>query len=82
LPLSTLFRIRNSVDNGRQYKTKWITRACAKMGIRLLFAKPYSPESTGKAEVFNRTVRSFLQEAVLEKPQTLEQLNKLFWVWL
>lgn len=69
-------------DNGRQYKTKWMTRACAKMGIRLLFAKPYSPESTGKVEVFNRTARSFLQEAVLEKPQTLEQLNKLFWVWL
>jgi transposase InsO family protein len=69
-------------DNGSQYKTKWMTRACAKMGIRLLFAKPYSPESTGKVEAFNRTVKSFLQEAVLEKPQTLEQLNKLFWVWL
>lgn len=69
-------------DNGRQYKTKWMNRACAKLGIRLLFAKPYSPESTGKVEVFNRTVRSFLREAVLEKPQTLDQLNKLFWVWL
>lgn len=69
-------------DNGRQYKTKWMTRACAKLGIRLLFAKPYSPESTGKVEAFNRTVKSFLREAVLEKPQTLDQLNKLFWVWL
>jgi transposase InsO family protein len=69
-------------DNGRQYKTKWMNRACAKLGIRLLFAKPYSPESTGKVEAFNRTVKSFLREAVLEKPQTLDQLNKLFWVWL
>lgn len=34
-------------DNGSQYKTKWMNRACAKMGIRLLFAKPYSPEATG-----------------------------------
>lgn len=59
-----------------------MNRACAKMGIRLLFAKPYSPESTGKVEIFNRTVKSFLREAVLEKPQTLDQLNKLFWVWL
>ena len=69
-------------DNGSQYRTKWMNRACAKMGIRLLFAKPYSPESTGKVEVFNRTVKSFLREAVLEKPQTLDELNKLFWVWL
>lgn len=34
-------------DNGKQYRTKWMTRACSKLGIRLLFAKPYSPESTG-----------------------------------
>jgi putative transposase len=69
-------------DNGSQYKTKWMNRACAKMGIRLLFAKPYSPEATGKVERFNRVVDSFLQEAALEKPQTLDQLNRLFWVWL
>lgn len=69
-------------DNGCQYRTKWMTRACSKMGIRLLFAKPYSPESTGKVERFNRVVDSFLNEAILEKPQTLDKLNQLFWVWL
>lgn len=69
-------------DNGSQYRTKWMNRACAKMGIRLLFAKPYSPEATGKPERFNRIVDSFLAEAVLEKPQTLEKLNQLFAVWL
>ncbi|ABZ84020.1 transposase, putative [Heliomicrobium modesticaldum Ice1] len=69
-------------DNGKQYRTKWMHRACAKMGIRLLFAKPYSPESTGKVERFNRTVDAFLQEAALEKPHTLDRLNQLFWVWL
>ncbi len=52
------------------------------MGIRLLFAKPYSPEATGKSERFNRVVNSFLAEAVLEKPQTLDKLNQLFEVWL
>lgn len=69
-------------DNGKQYKTKWMTRACSKLGIRLLYAKPYSPEATGKVERFNRVVDSFLSEAVLEKPQTLDKLNSLFWVWL
>lgn len=69
-------------DNGRQYRTKWMTRACAKMGIRLLFAKPYSPEATGKVERFNRVVDSFLAEAALEKPQSLDRLNEMFQVWL
>ena len=69
-------------DNGRQYKNKWMTRSCAKMGIRLLFARPYSPESSGKVERINRIVDSFLAEAALEKPQTLEKLNELFQVWL
>lgn len=69
-------------DNGKQYRTKWMIRACAKMGIRLLYAKPYSPEATGKVERFNRIVDAFLNEAVLEKPQTLDKLNQLFWVWL
>ena len=69
-------------DNGKQYRTKWMNRACAKMGIRLLYAKPYSPESTGKIERFNRVVDSFLSEAALEKPKSLDALNTLFWVWL
>nr|WP_248928737.1 DDE-type integrase/transposase/recombinase [Paenibacillus hamazuiensis] len=69
-------------DNGKQYRTKWMTRACFKLGIRLLFAKPYSPESTGKVERFNRVVDAFLSEDALEKPKTLERLNELFQVWL
>lgn len=65
-------------DNGKQYRTKWMTRTCSKLGIRLLFAKPYSPEATGKVERFNRVVDSFLSEAALEKPR----LNELFQIWL
>lgn len=69
-------------DNGKQYRTKWMTRACSKLGIRLLFAKPYSPEATGKVERLNRVVDAFLSEAALEKPKTLARLNALFQVWL
>jgi putative transposase len=69
-------------DNGKQYRTKWMTRACSKLGIRLLFARPYSPEATGKVERFNRVVDAFLSESALEKPKTLERLNELFAVWL
>lgn len=69
-------------DNGKQYRTRWMGRTCAKLGVRLIFAKPYSPEATGKIERFNRVVDSFLDEAALEKPKTLERLNDLFEVWL
>ena len=37
-------------DYGKQYRTKWMQGACGRLGIRLLYAKPYSPESTGKIE--------------------------------
>lgn len=69
-------------DNGRQYRTKWMKRTCSKLGIRLLFAKPYSPESTGKIERWNRVVDGFLAEVALEKPKTLDQLNDRLAVWL
>lgn len=69
-------------DNGKQFRNKWMERACSKMGIKLLFARPYSPEGTGKIERFNRTVDQFLSEGKLEKPRTLDQLNRLFHVWL
>jgi putative transposase len=39
-------------------------------------------ESKGKIERFNRVIDSFLSEAVLEKPNTLDRLNELFQVWL
>jgi transposase InsO family protein len=69
-------------DNGKQYRTKWMERACAILGIKLLYAKPYSPESTGKIERFNRTVDSFLNEVALKNPGALEDFNQYFKVWL
>lgn len=69
-------------DNGKQYRTKWMNRTCSKLGIRLLFAKPYSPESKGKVERLNGVVQGFLSEVQLERPQTLEQLNTWFQAWL
>ena len=69
-------------DNGTQYRTKWMERACAMMDIKLLFARPYSPESTGKIERFNRTVESFLDEVALKDCRSLEDFNHYFKVWL
>lgn len=70
------------VDNGKIFVSQWMKLACAKLRVRHLNTKAYSPESKGKIERFNRTVEEFLQEAALEKLQTLKQLNELFRVWL
>jgi transposase InsO family protein len=70
------------VDNGKIFISQWLKLACAKLRIRHLNTRAYSPEAKGKIERFNRTVEEFLQEARLEKPPTLEQLNYLFRAWL
>lgn len=70
------------VDNGKIFISSWLRLACAKLRVRHLNTKAYSPEAKGKIERFNRTVEEFLEEVRLEKPQTLEKLNDLFRDWL
>jgi len=70
------------VDQGKIFVSRWLRLACAKLRIRHLNTQPYSPEAKGKIERWNRTAEEFIQEAYLEKPQTLEQLNGLFRAWL
>ncbi|MED4769363.1 DDE-type integrase/transposase/recombinase, partial [Cytobacillus firmus] len=69
-------------DNGKQYRTKWMSRTCSKISTRLTYTRPYSAESKGKIERFNRIIDSFINEAVIEKPNTIDRLNELFQVWL
>jgi putative transposase len=70
------------LDNGKIFVSQWLRLACAKLCIRHLNTKAYSPEAKGKIERFNRTVDEFIGEVQLEKVETLEQLNKLFRDWL
>lgn len=70
------------VDNGKVYVSRWFRVACAKLGIRHINTKAYSPESKGKIERFNSTMEEFLQEISLEKPKSLEELNQKFRIWL
>jgi putative transposase len=70
------------VDNGKIFVSQWLKLACAKLRIRHLSTKAYSPEAKGKIERFNRSVDEFIREVELEKPPTLEQLNTLFRAWL
>jgi transposase InsO family protein len=69
-------------DNGKQFRNKWMERACAILDIKLIFTAPYSPEAKGKIERFNRTLDSFLDEAMLKRPADLSEINTLFDIWL
>jgi transposase InsO family protein len=70
------------VDNGSQYKSEWFSQACAKLGIRLLTARPYHPEAKGLVERFNRTVEKFISEAILAKPSDVSEYNELLRIWI
>lgn len=70
------------LDNGKIFRSKLVERMAAKLGIKLTFIKPYTPQSHGKIERFNRTVDGFLCEAALEKSLTLESMNGLYEAWL
>jgi hypothetical protein len=70
------------VDNGKVFISRWFRIACARLGIRHLNTKAYSPESKGKVERFNGTVNEFIQEIALDKPKNLDELNRKFRIWL
>lgn len=65
-------------DNGSQYRTHWMKRACTLLGIKLVYAKPRNPQGKGKQERFNETVDQFIAECTLEVIPSLKDLNEKF----
>ena len=69
------------VDNGSQFISKELIDALSRLGIRHLRAKPYSGQSKGKIEVYNRLINSYINECRAQKVKTLEEARhwwKLF----
>lgn len=70
------------VDNGKQYVSKQLIKTFAMLGIRHMRCKPYVAKSKGKIEKFNNFVNAFIAEAKAAKVKSLEELNRLWEVWL
>ena len=72
------------VDRGAAFVSSQFLRACASLGIRLIHARPYSPQTKGKIERFFRTVRAqFLVEVDARGgAASLAELNELFTAWV
>ncbi len=69
-------------DNGAQYRTHWMSRACMLLGTKLIYARPRNPQGKGKMERFNETVDQFLNELTLKPAESLKELNDRFNAWL
>jgi len=71
------------VDNGAAYRAHTLQGICARLGIHLVFCRPYSPEGKGKLERYHRTLRAaFLGELDERRITDLDDLNARLWAWL
>lgn len=71
------------VDNGAAYRASTLQSLCARLGIHLIFCRPYAPEGKGKLERWHRTVRQqFLGELDERRVADLADLNARLWAWL
>jgi transposase InsO family protein len=66
-------------DQAKVFRSHYIMELCARLGISLLNAEPYSPESKGKIERFNRTIQQMFYPMVNDfQAIDCQQLNQLF----
>lgn len=71
------------VDNGAAYRAHTLQGICARLGIQLIFCRPYAPEGKGKLERWHRTMRDqFLAELDERHIGGLDDLNARLWAWL
>lgn len=75
--------IRLVIDNGSAYRAATLQAICARLEIRLIYCRPYTPEGKGKLERWHRTLRSgFLNELDMDKVRDIHDLNARLWAWL
>jgi transposase InsO family protein len=75
--------IKIIVDNGAAYRATTLQGLCARLGIHLIFCRPYAPEGKGKLERWHRTLRDqFLSELDERRINDLDDLNARLWAWL
>ena len=71
------------VDNGSAYRAGTLQGICARLGIHLVYCRPYAPEGKGKLERWHRTFRDqFLSELDISRIRDLSDLNARLWAWV
>jgi len=71
------------LDNGAAYRSGSLQGICARLGIHMIFCRPYAPEGKGKLERWHRTFRNqFLSELDSSRIHDLNDLNTRLWAWI
>jgi len=71
------------LDNGAAYRSGSLKDICARLGILMIFCRPYAPEGKGKLERWHRTFRAqFLSELDTSRIHDLNDLNTRLWAWI
>ena len=71
------------IDNGAAYRAKTLQGICARLGIHLIYCRPYRPQGKAKLERWHRTFRDqFLSELDPGRIQDLADLNARLWAWI
>lgn len=66
-------------DQAKVFRSQYIMQICARLGISLVNAPPYSPESKAKIERFNRTIQQMFYPLIKNfHAIDIDQLNQLF----
>lgn len=66
-------------DQAKVFRSQYIMQICARLGISLVNAPPYSPESKAKIERFNRTIQQMFYPLIKDfHAIDIDQLNQLF----
>jgi len=71
------------VDNGPAYRAKTLQGICARLGVHLVYCRPYAPEGKGKLERWHLTFRNqFLSELDTSRLRDPGDLNARLWAWI
>lgn len=71
------------VDNGAAFRSKQLAVVCARLGVALIHAKPYTPQGKGKMERWFRTVRMQLLPLLApEQLVSLDTMNRSLAAWV
>lgn len=70
------------LDNGAQYTGEHLLKACARLGIRIVHAKPGACQSKGKIEKFHQKADQFIEEIRVAHVHSMEELNRKWKIFL
>lgn len=71
------------LDNASYYRTPLVKTIGARLGMKVIYCTPFSPQKKGKIERFwLRLKREFMSHLRRDQKYTLEELNRLVLTWV